>query len=901
MNKEQIFNDRFLMIRKLTQNLRKYGSFEPAGFYGRPTHGTGENITYMSKANFLRVGAYLKPDSPKNPHYISKMEALSLSLGIKKDARPLYLEHWNKVGNDYSVVLEPYYNVEDTIGESDRINNLKGVSTPHHTLADFQSLSAFIGSDNLSLNADNFEKNTSALFTDIVNVAENIGHDTISAKLFAHLVLKTYKLTPDYSQNPIYTDSEIDAFESNPQELLTAITRATNLYTQYPALKVALKEVQQTANTKDEEEIEVEENTETKAPQPVHVEQVKETETNRMTIKDWLQKKYSYSNPQNFKNYTLTFDELYAGLESGESFNSLCNISSDKMPLFFNDIIMQLATSKGTNTAKLFHMIQRNEKNNAFLGDNFTDSGLFKDLVITCDFTDTPLKDTAGTYYPGEISLDGDRAYEFLARLIEMDKKFFDKPEEYIHFDGKNRISLGFHGCAYNNGSSFRVDLGYLEFGNKKTVADALLYRLTLTKRTLLTNDILADMTINQDYPDVMTRPTLDEFRASLKEDIQEMATLLEPFRTAEEKFLELHPKFKEINHLDATPYIYICPKDKLTNDVKDCVIDYIPNDQLKDYCLLPTGIDFKHSVKALATYSDTQKADLPSDALNIHSSLPESLVAFSSHHHPSSMNNTKTHQPLPCLFAIPASHIAKLQKLTTFKVTDNIKPYGIGDKRVQEEYQGLIGIKKLIELKEEDENTFRSICSDNLFTPHYNAAHELSVSFGDNELWKQNTIEGDGKLAELNMLSSASPDLLESLSIAGKYARSYFTHELSQNLPLPHEHFPSMKTSLKTWMDGTHEPYIPKKGSYEYYKESLVSFMRFACIDPKNDSLEKQCDAALKRIIDTGRTTNHIKTMIKNFEQFNPTISATMGNMINSREIKDYIKDKEKSADKGR
>lgn len=887
------------MIRKLTQNLRKYGSIEPNGFYGRPFHGTGDNVAYMSKANFLRVAAYLREDSPKNLHYINSTEAISLGLKVKPDARPLYLESWQK-GHDgeYNAELLTYYNADSYIGNVAEITNISG--TPdHHTKEDFEKLADFIGRENLSLSgwqADRAQKYEHSLFSDITSSAEKLGQDKLSAKMFAHLCMKTFNYTPDYSIIPLYTEEEVTRIEEDPQKLLTAISRATNLMKEYPQLREAFNTLQKEGtekvtevSTSSSETVKIEQTDEVQPqPEPVQIEQVDE---GNMVISDWIMKKYyTYTEPYVEFDYKLTFNELYTGLKEGTPINELLGVEQGKHPNFYEVICSHLASlNHFDDCTEIFNIIQHNNKDNLIVNDS--DSGLFKGLEVHVDFTDSPLKDGSNNYYLSDITLKDDRAYEFLVKFTEMDKRFFNDQFTRRISDGKSRISFKFNDFVYNEGESFRVDLGYFEFGNKMSVADALENRLTLQLRQIVKNDDMAYQFINMDYKDDSSRPSVEEYQQEAREQIEKIKKYLQPFREAEKEYIKLHPAVNDINTYDGKPYVYICKPENFTGNAARFSLDIIPGDSLKDYCVMPCGKDFTKGVEALAEFPKEEQKTIPLHALESHSKLPESMMAFISSCHPEDMNNSRN-ETTQCLTAIPAEDIENLQKLNGLKLEITSKLHDSEDKHI---YKGISALSEINTLKKNDERLFDEAVYDGIFIPLSNFEYTYRLTYNDKELSAGNARMGEGSLASTNFLPTNDEELFSALNTAMKHTHDIFlASDAITPAPLHLEKFPTVEKSLQTWKELGKEPEIPRRGGYDYYKECYHSFIEgYASIDPANNTVEKRCNAAIKRMIDTGRNLKQIENIAKNCYQFNTDISDTMLKLVKSPAIKKYAKEK--------
>ena len=190
----------------------------------------------MSKSNFLRTAAYLKPDSSKNTHYLSYYEANSLLLKKQNDSRPVYLENWTKnTNNEYDVSLVPYYNIDDLIGTKEIIDNLNNSTkkSENNPIECYKNLLNFLNEENISLpisETDISEKFKDKIFHEILNIAVNAGNNEITAKFFAMMVMKLHNLNKSNWDNPLYTKEEISSFENNPQLLINTVNQAFDFF-----------------------------------------------------------------------------------------------------------------------------------------------------------------------------------------------------------------------------------------------------------------------------------------------------------------------------------------------------------------------------------------------------------------------------------------------------------------------------------------------------------------------------------------------------------------------------------------------------------------------------------------------------------------------------------------------
>lgn len=260
MNLDELNKDRELIGRILVNNLKKYGTFEPPGFNnGLPTHGTGSDMAPMSHANYLRTAAYLRQNSPTNPHFVSLAEAKELKLKIKNGARPLYLEEWfGSVEQGFDYMLKPYYNVTDLVGSHERIKPL--LQLPQSEISDnMQKLAQEIsytdsdkdyyaegvtspGYDEFMKNCGNLTEVSHHLQEVIINTIKGMaGEATTNAKkrhyiintvLISQMLLKKYHL--NYINDPpnVGRGIIIGNLDKNPLAIFNAISEAHDIIAQ---------------------------------------------------------------------------------------------------------------------------------------------------------------------------------------------------------------------------------------------------------------------------------------------------------------------------------------------------------------------------------------------------------------------------------------------------------------------------------------------------------------------------------------------------------------------------------------------------------------------------------------------------------------------------------------------
>lgn len=877
MNKEQILDDRILIVRRIIKNLRKYGNIEPPGFQGFPVHGTGNDIIAMSKANFLRIAAYLKQDSSKDIHYISSYEANSLLLKNKKDSRPVYLENWTRnANNEYNVSLVPYYNIDELIGKNKVIDNLKNSNgkPSNNPIECYKNLLNFINVEDISLsiNESNIsEKFKDKIFHKISNIVVNDDKNEITAKFFAMMVMKLHNLNKSNWDNPLYTKQEIETFEKNPQLLIDTVNQAFNFLKKY---------------TK------VNSNNEYKKTNSITNNDILDK-----NINDYLKEQFNF-NKSELAN--VTFSELQNRIAAGIKFTDCIGIN--KHDIFRNayvieNIITKLAEITNQDISKLFNKIQRNSSVN-----NITDNDLFKNLEIELLYTDTPLLDPQGIPYTENITLNGIYAYELLVMLNAMDKSRFSNNDISLCGDGKTSIKFSYNGYNHSNGESIRIDLGDLEFGNKKTITEALKYRLNLYRMNLLKFNNACYL--NDALKDDETNMSIDEARIILTKEISEVNKLLDSFAIDENKYLSMHPKIKKINEQDANPYIYVCKKSDYNGIISDRTIEKTPNNALHNYCIMPVGNSFTSKIDDLGILNDNTVNE---SNFAIRDGLPDNMMAIYASSCPQYMKENEF-EACKCALAMPADDIKTIKELNKISITVEDNEYGyIDSAKNLYSITGVDALKWLRDLKKTDARNYLEICKQGYFTPQNNRKYHITILYDDKVLDKINFIEGTGKLAKRNIFPFEH-DVRTKINMYLHYINEnwYLLRDLQEptyDVICFEKHYkdtyhkdvnlPTVAESIAKWNELSPEPAIPRRGDYEYYIKCHDTFMTYGCIDTQNDTFEKICKAAIMRMADTGRNVNQINTIIKNIARFDKKTSAWMAKAIKLPDVLKYIKNK--------
>ena len=268
-------------------------------------------------------------------------------------------------------------------------------------------------------------------------------------------------------------------------------------------------------------------------------------------------------------------------------------------------------------------------------------------------------------------------------------------------------------------------------------------------------------------------------------------------------------------------------------------------------------------------------------------------MMAFTSHSNPCRMEDSRGNT-YPCLSIIPSEEFNNLCMLNNLMVHDK-------ESSENESYHfGISGIEEIKNIKNNDKHLFNNACHDGIYIPGQHQYHDITLSFNNVPLFEVKGREGCGAFIQNDFLSLNNNPVIPLLETAAKYLDdNWLIKDLKRAEPLDYDSFPSVEKSLETWKNGNYEPEIPRRGSYDYYKECYHKFiLEYANIDPQNDTLEKQCEAGIKRMIDTGRNLKQIETISKNIADLCSyrygkysvsSISETMMKLVKSPGIKDY------------
>lgn len=848
MNPNQVMNDRDLIARILTQNLRQYGNLEPAGFYTRPMHGTGDELRMMSRANYLRVAAYLHEDSPQNPHYISQEEADALHLVVKPKSRPVYLEYWTRTADGgYSADIVPYYNIEDTIGRHNRIDAFRHDIPEHDTPKQVQAAASYLGMTEVPKTGEAIRD-----FAYQTGLAEEL--TPVEAKAFSQLVLKDFHLTSNFSQNPLYSEEEIQSFENNPRLLFQAITRASTLEHNLPVL-LAEREASQTTPEPEpvQEAVSTPESTLEPASKPAQ-ETVEEP-------------KPELSKPQEPKQ-ELVSDKPEPAPESRnqkEETKASSSVSEQK---------------PSTPASKPKQAVAEQE------GSVFP-SGLVVDLK-ECNLD--VLRDLKGNPYTNNSRLVGAQAYEFLVRLNELDKAHFSHPitSPLSTDDGVEYGDISFtvaHGK--NNKSNVSIDL----------TLDSLYFQNASSVTEMIGNYMLAKYRHSLDSPSELAE-TFAPYQDTLKEGIEKVEkNFLSPLKKEEDAYLANHPELKAINEKSVTPYIYICRKEDYGNcshnDLAKDSIKKVPEMELKNYCVMP----LKEVADILEKYTEPNGTkDIDERCLKIRNGLPKNMIAFYSTKSPSNQMCSQTEM----LFAMPKQELEKLRPLRHLSVTPS-KQNGVMDvegDRVSEKIRGIKAIYELGDCMVKDYERYTKAVRNRITYPGENIDVLLTIGWDIERTGQASEMLGTGKMTNTILregIGSYLPkfkdnpektqkvqnELMKAIDVFTHYGNPYISFQKDFQSSLLQQPLPTKEESLRTWKENI---FSSNKKSY-MDADSVESFYNiyrsYALIFPENDTVAQAWKSATQKMLDTGYTKSEIKNMATRIEQFDRTAGKAIAGFL--------------------
>ena len=237
----EVFDTRDRLNPKIVERLRKYGSLEPPGIYGRPYNGGAKHGQEypLSRANYLRL-VTMQDDQHvyKDPRWVWQETARKNGWTLKPTARAAVLEVYRK-GDDGKAVpdLWKFYNVEDFKNYPFEPLEIKG-DRPE----DFRQAIGILKDNGIDIS---WKAGSEQIFAAVKQYAKERGEDEFSAPMTAHLFLKTNYLSYDYEKHPLYTEAQLKKLEHNTKIIFAAIKRAQNLYDKLESIQEKIQRQEQ--------------------------------------------------------------------------------------------------------------------------------------------------------------------------------------------------------------------------------------------------------------------------------------------------------------------------------------------------------------------------------------------------------------------------------------------------------------------------------------------------------------------------------------------------------------------------------------------------------------------------------------------------------------------------------
>lgn len=460
----------------------------------------------------------------------------------------------------------------------------------------------------------------------------------------------------------------------------------------------------------------------------------------------------------------------------------------------------------------------------------------FPGLTVHYDFLDATIPMTDTEHYPyTDVTLTGEKAYEFLVRFNAKDKEMFRDHLQEDQGDGKCRIAISCNGINYNDGHTFRCDLGDLELHNAKSVAEALESRFTMSARYDLTEEGLQNA-LDYMKSSLHDGPiqTAEEIQNEARADIVEVASTMKDFVKEEEAYLAKHPELKAINEEDANLHLYLCRKEDYTEHLQSFSMGKAV-DLSAGYHVFPSTFDFS----TLCNPNIYKLNRIPAEFQTIRKDLPSSFVAFYSHRAPKYM--VEKDKPKKVLLAIPPSTVEKLKNLShlrvdvtttkhNWKMGEN-EPPTISDK---DSYYGLGAVSFLQSLSDEDREAYNTAVSTRYYNKGTHPILDVSVVRTDTEQVLSHVVSQKGMGAFNEKFSGSSflglpqdnenaKDLYEGVN---EFIRFQPYRELSMITGKGYRvegEFPTAKESMQTWKEHP-EDYLPNVSDKKHIEPDKIS-----------------------------------------------------------------------------
>ena len=836
MNVEEIMQNRAGVAYRLLRNLREYGNFAPPDFYGLPAYGStfSDKMSHMGKSNYLRVMASLTPQSKHNPILVHYDEIRATGNSLPEQAKPIYLEQWSEDAASFSVILVPYYNVEDIVLTNDPEKKFAALIAKGQELAQpvTQAESAF-QADGAAVYADYQEGlihsmqeampaireavlNHADEFPDLTEkisfktLAKDESLDALAIRFYAQLVYQKSCLPQPWNkENPLLDDAALQELEHDPKRLFQAINAAQDMLKYHNMIMELSAKLNLTSASAQQEAEEPAQFGQEKAPSTP--EPSKETEPEPAPA------------PVSTDDASKPEPETVAKVE-----------------------------------------------------DDY--NGPFKGLVVTCHYVDDRIPDPdTGEPMKDQTTYVGEAAYKYLMMLNARDKIRFDNCGRNEGGDGKTDIAVRYGDFVYNNGEFFPSDLGSLQFGNRTSVTEMLKYRLTLISRNAFDPN-LTDIYLTGERKDM----TVKELHDEAWKEVHTVSDALKPLAEEEKAYLEKHPEYKTINGRKATPYTYMVSKDMVQQNPTLGDFGELSRENVKDYCAFPVGLTDKifHELTLPEKWQDTSSmnpAREDSPYLVARDMIPDNMVAIYSPRRPKSV----THN---ALMVMPHNNIEAVKALRKLSVKYHVTcdSWTEENEVSGEDYSGL-AMNRLARIVSNDDSAFRSAVKDKFFSYKNKEVWDIALCYDGTELTKAKATIGEGKFAKLfrgeDFLHIQGKILEADAVYKAIHALTWYQDRFdwanlsNEKQSLPQREVPNDEESWKTCLaelQSCHKEIAPTYSAYSetppvYAEEACDLCRKFGELDCLNSDTDNQIfKAGTSALLAAGFTTEEAQSLGK-------------------------------------
>lgn len=532
------------------------------------------------------------------------------------------------------------------------------------------------------------------------------------------------------------------------------------------------------------------------------------------------------------------------------------------------------------------------------------DNAPFRTLKVHLDFANTiithPLTGEVMAEN-GDATFTGEEAYLLLCAMLHEDKERFNDEKDFFRYgDGKASYSL-----EYGEGDdkfilgSNRHDLGYLEYGNRTSITDALKYVTKRPYEFLLDNPEKLNSYIGKCICDGADSEA--KRKAYCQNKIKELDKAFQGFQDEEKAYLASQKEVDSYNHYKARLYTYICREEDLTDEnlrgnhgnrkiSKDLIEEILPADELKNYCVIPVGETFKkvcHSFASDAS-ADTEYANYT----ELRNGLPSSMVAFTSTKPPTS--DAICNKPL--LNVMSADDLEIMKSIRDFNIKIEVieKPAWQSYKddadllrKTCREYgfengaqiNGYKAIMTLCDLCEKEEKAYADAISSRIYFPGDYPTLKISYDFGDQKhpfgiyKWGTGELSGQATIGQNFGYKNEVPALVSKMR-RSLYKIEHLTGDIiprsflesEQRIP---QKLPDYEESLKTYHKQYPAPEIPiSRPPADYYLDCYRYFRNEALLDPNNNYKIKVVQAATVAMARSGRNEAKIQSIANHLAQ---------------------------------